>query len=114
MTIFNQTKNTIIAKQAAMADTFRARLVGLLNRESIDDNEALIITQCQSIHMFFMRFAIDAIFVDKNNSVVGLVNNIQPGHLSPFFPRSSYCIETAVGAIQKSDTSIGDTIKLEI
>src|SRR3989338_6279649 len=63
MRIINKTKNTVIAEQAAMADTVLSLLKGLLGRDSINPGEALIITQCRSIHMFFMKFGIDVIFV---------------------------------------------------
>lgn len=85
---------------------------GLLNRESLCPDEALIITHCQSIHMFFMKFPIDVIFVDSDDWVVGLVLDIKPFCLSPIFWNASYAIELKVGMIEKSRTSVGD--KLEI
>jgi hypothetical protein len=63
--------------------------------------------------MFFMRFPIDVIFVDKNNRVVGLVAAIQPYRLSPIFWKASYAIELKTGAIQASLTGVGDIIRLE-
>ena len=113
MKIFNQTKNTLIAERAEMADTFISRMVGLLNRKTINDGEALIITRCQSIHMVFMRFAIDCVFSDPQNTVVGLVENIKPYRLSPIFWKASYCIELPVGAIKKSRISVGDSLKID-
>jgi len=95
-----------------MADTFFSRLVGLLNRRSLNTGEALMITHCRSIHMFFMRFAIDAIFVDKENRVVGVVEGIKPFCLSPIFFKASYVIELPEGIIKKSRTAIGDQIQL--
>ena len=88
-------------------------MVGLLNRSSLLEDEALIITRCQSIHMFFMRFAIDAIFVDQNNYVVGLVKSIKPFRLSRIFFGARYVIETPVGIIVQTETSLGDKIKIE-
>ena len=88
-------------------------MTGLLNRQSLPKDEALVITRCQSIHMFFMRFAIDAIFVDKDNCVVGLVKGIKPFRLSPIFFRSSYVIEVPEGVIVQTETSPGDKIKIE-
>jgi hypothetical protein len=88
-------------------------MVGLLNRSSLPKDEALIITRCNSIHMFFMRFAIDAVFVDKNHTVVGLVPRIKPFRLSRIFFRSSYVIELAAGVIAEKHISVGDTVSLE-
>jgi len=110
--ILNKTKNIIIADNVRVADSFWSRLVGLMNKNTILSNEALIITRCQSIHMFFMRFAIDAVFVDKNNTVVGLVRNIKPWQLSPIFFKASYVVELLPGAISKAKIEHGETIAL--
>lgn len=110
MKIFNQSKNVLIADQAALADTFWTRMKGLLGRPKLSAGEALIITRCQSIHMFFMRFAIDAIFVDKNNCVVGLLEGIKPFRLSPIFRRASYVIELRSGTIVATKTAVGDQL----
>ena len=111
--ILNKTRNTIIAQKGEIARTFFSRMTGLLNRSALLSGEALIITRCQSIHMFFMRFPIDAIFVDKHNCVTGLVPNLKPFQLSPIFFRSKYVIETPQGTIVQTKTSFGDKIELE-
>ena len=94
-----------------MADTFRARMKGLLGRKEIFADEALVITNCRSIHMFFMRFAFDAIFVDAQGRVVGLAESIKPFRLSPIFFRSRYVIELKAGTIAVTKTSLGDQLE---
>ncbi len=111
--IINTTKNAVIARKGLVADTFLARMTGLLNKKSLLRDEALVITKCQSIHMFFMRFAIDAIFVSKDNVIVGLVKTIKPFRLSPIFFRASYVIEVPAGTIVQTEASLGDKIKIE-
>ena len=113
MRIFNTTKNKIVVERVIIADSFLSRMIGLLNHKTLSPTEALMITRCQSIHMFFMRFPIDAIFVGKNNRVVGLVYNIKPFQLSPIFLKAIFVIEVAAGVILKSKTAIGDTLALE-
>ena len=113
MVIKNQTKNTTIASKVVIADTFLSRMVGLLNRDSFSENEALVITRCQSIHMFFMRFCIDVIFVSKEHRVVGLAPHIKPFQLSPVFFKSSYAVELQAGTISKTQTSIGDELEIQ-
>ena len=113
MKIVNQSNNNILAQNAQLADTVISRLVGLLNRARLNSGEGLVITQCRSIHMFFMRFAIDVVFVDKNNAVIGLVKNIKPFMMSPYFFRSSYVIELPPGTIDASQTRLGDIVRRE-
>ena len=113
MRIINKTKNTIVAEHGKIADTAFSRLKGLLGRDGLAAGEALVITQCRSIHMFFMRFAIDVIFVDKNNQAVGLVKRIKPFLMSPYFWRASCAVELAAGTIEATRTTLGDKIEIE-
>ena len=110
MTIINATKKTIVATEVKIANTFITRLIGLLNRKSISPEEALIIYGCRSIHMFFMKFSIDVIFMNKENRIVGLVENIKPFRVSPTFLKSYYAIELAVGTIEKTRSQQGDQL----
>ena len=113
MRIFNKTKNEVVALNAQLADTALSRLKGLLGRDGLGSGEALIITQCRSIHMFFMRFAIDVIFIDKKNRVVGTVKRIKPFLMSPYFWRATAAIELEEGVIEKTNTAVGDEIAVE-
>ena len=111
MKIINKSKGVVLADRARLADTFWTRMVGLLDRAALEKGEALVITRCQSIHMFFMRFPIDAVFVDKSNRVVGIVTAIQPCRLSTIFFRSSYCIELPAGQSADFQVAINDQIE---
>ena len=61
-----------------VADSFFSRLLGLMGKKEMKDNRALLITKCNSIHTFFMRFNMDAVFVDKNMTVKKAVKSIKP------------------------------------
>ena len=111
MRIINKTRNRLIAENGRFADTVISRLVGLLNQSSISPGEALVITECRSIHMLFMRFSIDVIFVDRKNKVVGVVHQIQPFRMSPYFFRANKAIEISPGIINKTQTIVGDEIE---
>ncbi len=113
MKIQNTSKASVIAQQADRADTFLSRLIGLLGRTDLKPDQGLVINRANSIHMFFMKFPIDAIFVNRENRVVGLVENIKPFQLSPVFWRAHFVIEVGVGVIETSKTTLGDLIRLE-
>jgi len=59
-------------------ETFYERFTGLLLRNSITETEGYWFDRCSSVHMFGMRFPIDAIFLDRNLSVVAIRKNLQP------------------------------------
>ncbi len=84
-----------------------------MGRKSLENGEALIIEPCNCIHMFFMRFAIDAVFVDRKNEVVGLAEKLKPFRLSPIFFKANFVIELPANKIQESRTQIQDYIALE-
>lgn len=112
--ILNSTQNTVLAHRVTVVDSFFSRLTGLLNRASLENGEALLITRCNCIHMFFMRFSIDVIFIDRKHSVVGIVENIQPFTLSPVFWSARTAIELPAGTIQTSRTALGDSLRIPL
>lgn len=113
MKVLNLTKNTTIAVHAELASSPWSRMKGLLGRSSLPENTALIITRCNSIHMFFMKFPIDVIFVNQENVVVGLVRNILPFRLSRIFWRAKDAIELPCGVIENTQTRVGDKLSIE-
>jgi len=109
--IANQTRNTTIASHKTITQNSWQRMKGLLGVKDFPQGQALVITHCQSIHMFFMKIPLDVIFCDHENKVIGLCVGIKPFSLSPIFFKASYAIELPVGSITASRTQLGDEIK---
>lgn len=61
-----------------LADTFFKRFLGLMGRKKLPTATGLLITPCNSIHMMFMRFSIDAVYLDKDMKVLKVAKNILP------------------------------------
>ena len=59
------------------ADTFFKRLRGLIGRNKLPQGCGLMIAPCNSIHMLFMKFDIDAIFIDKNFTIKKIAENVR-------------------------------------
>jgi uncharacterized membrane protein (UPF0127 family) len=110
--IDNLTRGTVVASAAEVAETFQTRLVGLLGRDSLDEGQGLFIWRCTMIHMFGMRFPIDAVFIDDHMSVIGLVESIAPNKVSRYYPRAAGVIELPVGSIRRSLCTLGDQLAL--
>lgn len=66
--------------EAKVAKTFFERARGLIGTPPPVDGSyrAMLILKCNAIHTFFMKFPIDAIFLDKDNKIVKRVNGIRP------------------------------------
>lgn len=113
MRIYNFTQKNEISSEAELANNFFARARGLLGRKRLEQEKALILPHCQAIHMFFMQFPIDVVFVDGDRRVIGLIKNIQPFTLSPIFFRAHFAIELAAGSIERKQIALGDVLVFE-
>lgn len=69
---------TVVCESCLLAETTRARLRGLLGRNSLASGEGMLLRPAASIHTAFMRFAIDAVFIDRADRVVKVAAAIRP------------------------------------
>lgn len=61
-----------------LADNFLKRLRGLMFRSRLASGSGLLLAPCNSVHMFFMRFAIDVIYLDENFCIKKIVRDLTP------------------------------------
>lgn len=111
--IKNKNRDEYLALWGVMADNFSTRLKGWLSNKKVDFNEAIIIFPCNMVHSLGMKIPIDVIFVDKNGKIVHLMEDMQPGKISPRVRKAHYVIELPAGKIKASATCIGHRILLE-
>lgn len=94
------------------ANTFWTRLKGLQFQRKPIVEEGLLITKCNSIHMFFMRFPIDVVFLNQSNEVVKVVPHLKPWSIVPPVAAAHSTLELPLGTIVNRNISVGDTINL--
>jgi uncharacterized membrane protein (UPF0127 family) len=109
----NATRGNVLADKAFMADSFFLRLRGLLGRPQLANGQGLFLDHCNCIHMFGMTYAIDAVFLDKQLCVVGLVTAIGPGRVSSVYKSANACLELPAGTIAATGTALGDNLQLQ-
>ncbi len=100
----------VIVPELDVAATMGRRMKGLLGRPSLADDAGLWIVPCSSIHMFFMKFPIDVVYVDKAGVVVRCVANVQPWKTSRGGKGAHSVFELAAGAIARHGISEGDQL----
>ncbi|MEW6076012.1 MAG: DUF192 domain-containing protein [Candidatus Omnitrophota bacterium] len=110
MALVNSSRNTVLAENVTIASSLFSRMQGLLGREALARNEALILMPCNAIHTFFMRFSIDCLFVDAHNRIVKIISDFKPWHISRPYPKSRFVIELPAGTIAATGTLQGDVI----
>lgn len=108
--ISNLQHRTMLASEAWKATHCFDRFRGLLFSKPLNPGEGLYIVPCQSIHMFWMTYAIDVIFLNKSNIVVACEKSVKPWHLSGFHTKAHGCLELPEGIIEQSKTVPGDLI----
>lgn len=86
--------NTCIAGHVAVADSFSTRFRGLMLRKSLAPGEGLLLKNCPSIHCCFMRFPIDAVYLDSGMTVVG-IETVKPWRIGRFFSGAKHVLELA-------------------
>jgi uncharacterized protein len=111
--LVNARTSGVIADSVEIADTRAARRRGLLGRDSLDPSAALVLSPCFSIHTAFMRFPIDALFIDRRGIVVRIVRNLPPWRIATAW-RAHAVIELAAGALERSDVEVGDQVSRAI
>ena len=108
----NITKGVAIASELEVAKSLGARTKGLLGRDGLRPEQGLLIDPCSSIHMWFMRFPIDVIFLDGKNRVVGLKRNVKPWGMAWSW-RGVKTLELPVGTIASTSTQVGDIVAFQ-
>ena len=107
----NARTGDVVASEVELADTRATRRRGLLGRQSMDVSSALILLPCFSIHTAFMRFPIDALFVDREGVVVRIVRNLGAWRVAAAW-RAHAVIELAGGCLNGRDVRNGDRLYL--
>lgn len=93
------------------ANTTKSRLIGLLNQPSLKDNEGLLLDPCNQVHMFFMPYAIDAIFLNASNEILGM-QTLKPWRLSKLYFKAKKVLEMNAGVALRLGWKTGDKIEV--
>jgi uncharacterized protein len=114
----NRTRSSDLASDVEVADSLWGKFKGLMGRSSLADGAALWLPDSNGIHMMFMRFPIDAVFVGRPDPtgarpVLSVHRTLKAWTgLVPFIRGAHGVLELPVGAIDASGTQVGDLIDL--
>jgi uncharacterized protein len=107
----NVTRGTVLAADLELAGTGESRRKGLLGRASLPTGGGLWITPCESVHTFFMRFAIDLVYLDRKLTVRKVRSSVGPWRLSACF-RAHSVLELPAGTVEATRTACGDAVEI--
>ena len=100
----------VVAARVAGAFDSETRRRGLLGRDGLVD-EALVIAPCNLVHTFFMRFAIDTVFVDRTGTVLRIQHDVRPWWFAGAWGAFA-TIELPAGQAQKAGIRPGSRLQL--
>jgi uncharacterized membrane protein (UPF0127 family) len=110
MYVVNRTRSTYLGVDIRLANSFRTRLMGLLAHRQVLFGDGVWLVPCNSIQTFWMRWPIDAVFLDSKRRVIRVVENIAPGRLVWPVARAGSTLELPAGVVRSSETRVGDQL----
>lgn len=108
----NETRQTVLAEAADLADTSAKRRTGLLKHKRLDQGQGLWISPCESVHTFFMKFPIDLVYIDRKKQVRKVRHAVPAWRLSACFSAHSV-IELPAGTVERTRTEPGDQLVID-
>ena len=103
----------VLAERLRVPRTFVGRGLGLMFRRRLEAGEGMWIVPCNGIHMFGMRFPIDAVFVDRRLRVVRAFPGLRPWRIVPLVLRAHSVLELPAGTIAGLSLERGEPLAVE-
>lgn len=94
-----------------IAESFWSRFCGLMLRKNIEPGRGLLLSPCNSIHMMFMRFSIDVVYLDAEFRIKKLVKNLYPWIGLSMCSGATSTLEMASGEIVRLGLEVGQSLK---
>ena len=106
------TRGTVVVPRVRPAARVHERFLGLMGRPSLESGAGLWLSPCRSIHTWFMRFAIDVIFMDRSGTVLRIARAVRPWRLV-WAPRGTHSVlEVAAGWLPHDVLRTGDRVEI--
>jgi uncharacterized membrane protein (UPF0127 family) len=112
----NGTRGTVLCERLEVAESMAAQSRGLLGRDGLAPGAGMLFEggflRLMWMHMFFMRFAIDIVFLDRADRVLRINHNLKPWRVSSMVFGARKALELEAGAAARSGTAKGDQLEL--
>ncbi|HKL10306.1 MAG TPA: DUF192 domain-containing protein [Clostridia bacterium] len=110
LTAYSEKRKERIISDINLTDNFMERFLGLMGKTDVGA-EALIIEPCKSIHMFFMKMMIDAVFLDKNGRIIAMEKNLMPWSVSGIYKNGRSVMEMPSGSADRLGLECGEVLR---
>lgn len=103
----------VLAERLEVPRTAFGRGLGLMFRRTLEPGCGMLIRPCNGIHMFFMRFAIDAVFFDRDDRVLRPVSRLGRWRMVPLVWGAAGVVELPAGTLDSVPLRRGDQLRFE-
>jgi uncharacterized membrane protein (UPF0127 family) len=112
--IYNKTRETFVATEATIADSYLRRLVGLLGKTKrwAQLGRGLWIVPSRGVHTIGMMFPIDLIFLSKEKEVVHVEEHLRPFRISAVSLKATSVLELPAHTVFRTGTQVGDRMEI--
>jgi uncharacterized protein len=112
--VYNKTRETFVATEAKVANSYFTRLVGLLGKTKrwAQLGKGLWIVPSRGVHTIGMLFPIDLIFLSKEKEVVHVEEHVRPFRISRVSLKAMSVLELPPHTIYRSRTQVGDQLEI--
>ena len=114
VSVENISRNAALIREGRMANNSWTRLRGLIGVRELSEGQGIVIEPCHGVHCMFMSIQIDVIYVNKQHQVVALDKAMKPWVIGKIYRDSRYVVEVPIGTIERTNTKIGDQLKLVV
>lgn len=101
----------VVCERCLVADRPPARMRGLLGRKTLPRGEGILLRPASSVHMFFMAFAIDVVWLDRDLEVLGVTPELRPWRTASRRGARA-ALELAAGECERRGLRPGDRLRL--
>jgi uncharacterized membrane protein (UPF0127 family) len=111
---YNHTRQAFLATAVLIAETHWTRLVGLMGtrRDQFRFGNGLWIVPCHGVHTFAMRFPIDVIYLDREQHVHHIEENVKPWRITPVHIDCVSVLELPAHTVWNTATELGDRLEI--
>lgn len=107
--IYNGRQQQPVLPDVRKTVTVLDRTRGLLGTRALAGGQGLLISPCNAVHTFFMRFSIDVIFLDRDGAIVKIIQALKPFRLGMALGAAAV-LEVRAGEADRTGLRPGDRL----
>ena len=103
----------LVGDRVELADGPWSRMKGLIGRAELGQGEGLMLSPCQSVHMYGLAFPIDVLFLDDAYRVVAVYEELEPGNRTSTHQAARYAVKLPAGTVARAKVRTGQRLILD-